>query len=313
MTGRQRIWTVLRWAFFAASAAYLVNFARTTLASGHDAAWPGTSVFVPAVAGYAATAAFAVLGWHALLSRIVSGVGLTIVAQILCTTQIAKYLPGNIGHHLGRIAMARSAFAAPAATVAASIAQEGAVACLASLGLGAACYAAGAALPVHVAGFDVRWALAAALTAGLAALALVNAGRHRLMASPPATALVARLAPAWPAVAAALPWYLAISLLNGLAIGCIANAFVPVHWDVLLLLTGAYALAWAIGFLLPGAPGGLGVREAALVSLLGQALPASAILEITLWSRIATVVADLLIFGAGLMLVHGRGRHGASD
>lgn len=310
MTARQRVYTLLRWGFFATAVLYLARFARDALASGEAAAWPGAWSFVPAVLAYAATAAFAVIAWHALLSCSAAGISRLSAARILCTTQIAKYLPGNIGHHLGRITLARVAFAIPASTVAASIVQEGAVACLASLLLGAACEAAEVGLPSRVGGIDLPLALTGILTVGIGALVLANAWHHRHPGAVPARALV-RLAPEWRAVAVALPCYLAISLLNGVGVACIAAAHTSVGAGAFLLLTGAYALSWTVGFLLPGAPGGLGVREAALVALLGHAYPAGVILELTLWSRIATVAADLLIFCAGLAMAHARKQDGA--
>ena len=53
---------------------------------------------------------------------------------------------------------------------------------------------------------------------------------------------------------------------------------------------------------IPGAPGGLGVRESALVLLMGNAYPADTALAISLLSRLATVAADVVIFVAGALL-----------
>jgi uncharacterized membrane protein YbhN (UPF0104 family) len=60
--------------------------------------------------------------------------------------------------------------------------------------------------------------------------------------------------------------------------------------------TGAAALALVGGFLALFAPGGLGVREAVLLSLLSHMEPRAALLATVLW-RAASLVAELAICG----------------
>ncbi|WP_088307595.1 hypothetical protein [Novosphingobium sp. B 225] len=54
-----------------------------------------------------------------------------------------------------------------------------------------------------------------------------------------------------------------------------------------------FLLAWLAGFVVPVAPGGLGVREAALLALAGPNQPAAALLGAVLALRIASVLGDL--------------------
>ncbi|REJ77060.1 MAG: hypothetical protein DWQ36_18240 [Acidobacteria bacterium] len=56
-------------------------------------------------------------------------------------------------------------------------------------------------------------------------------------------------------------------------------------------------LAFLAGYVVPGAPGGLGVRESLLVVLLGNEMGDSQALALALQFRLATVAADLLLFG----------------
>ena len=60
----------------------------------------------------------------------------------------------------------------------------------------------------------------------------------------------------------------------------------------------AFALAWTVGLVVPGAPGGLGVFESVLLLRLGTALPDPALLAVALGYRLVVTTADLL---AGLM------------
>ncbi len=56
----------------------------------------------------------------------------------------------------------------------------------------------------------------------------------------------------------------------------------------------AFALAWTAGLVVPGAPGGLGVFESALLLRLGSALPDPALLAVALGYRLVVTAADLL-------------------
>ncbi len=78
----------------------------------------------------------------------------------------------------------------------------------------------------------------------------------------------------------------------------------------LFLATGAYALAFTAGFLVVIAPGGVGVREAALTVALGPVLASGAPLVVALASRVVMTVADLTWAGAAVLL---GSRHPAVD
>lgn len=73
----------------------------------------------------------------------------------------------------------------------------------------------------------------------------------------------------------------------------------------LVLSTGAFALAWVVGFLIVIAPAGTGPREAALVLALAPMVTSSDALLIALVSRVLMVVADAAAAGVAALL---RGR-----
>ncbi|HHB1594057.1 TPA: hypothetical protein ACN976_002185 [Vibrio campbellii] len=62
------------------------------------------------------------------------------------------------------------------------------------------------------------------------------------------------------------------------------------------LLIAYFVIAWLVGFLTPGAPAGLGVREAVLMVLLGTTAHQETLILAVLLSRIITVLGDLLFF-----------------
>ncbi len=66
------------------------------------------------------------------------------------------------------------------------------------------------------------------------------------------------------------------------------------------LLTGIFAVAWITGFLTPGAPAGLGVREAVLVAALSPVVGRGTALGITVSVRLVTTITDGIAFLIGL-------------
>jgi uncharacterized membrane protein YbhN (UPF0104 family) len=59
-----------------------------------------------------------------------------------------------------------------------------------------------------------------------------------------------------------------------------------------LLATGAYALAWVVGFVVVIAPAGVGAREGMLVVALAPAMSASAATAVALVSRLVMTAGD---------------------
>jgi hypothetical protein len=96
---------------------------------------------------------------------------------------------------------------------------------------------------------------------------------------------------------------LAAYSLNYLIIGAglwwVARAAeLPLAID-LSLTTAAFALAWILGFLAPGAPAGLGVRESIMLLLLAGAAPEADLLLFVLLARVVTMLGDAICFAVG--------------
>ena len=64
-----------------------------------------------------------------------------------------------------------------------------------------------------------------------------------------------------------------------------------------LSIVGVYAFAWLVGFITPGAPGGLGVREAMLTVFLAGIIEPGIITAAAILNRIITTCGDVLAFG----------------
>lgn len=69
-----------------------------------------------------------------------------------------------------------------------------------------------------------------------------------------------------------------------------------------ITLCAAFIVAWLAGLVTPGAPAGVGVREAVLMMLLADLIPQSDLLLAVLLSRIVTVAGDICFFMGGSLL-----------
>lgn len=84
------------------------------------------------------------------------------------------------------------------------------------------------------------------------------------------------------------------------AAAAIGMALLPVSGS-LGLFAALFLMSWLAGFLVLIAPGGLGVREAALLALGGMEFPAAALLACVLALRISSTLGDCL-FAAGAII-----------
>lgn len=260
---------------------------------------------VLSAAVYATTVPLAALAWRRLLATMRIEADFRRLCGIQMTTQLGKYLPGNVGHFIGRSALAMKA-GLPAGAVAATLAVE--VLLLLATGVGVGVAAAALSRPGLVqlqAHGAMLGMVAAACVAGVALLPFANRRLPRF---------VARLAPrlAWrtdamqlrPAdLAVAIALYACAYLAIGTSAAILARGLWPDQPLDLALLTAAFAVAWVAGFVTPGAPAGIGVREALLVVMLGPGMGAASAALLVLALRLATVLGDIFSFLAGVVVL----------
>lgn len=97
-----------------------------------------------------------------------------------------------------------------------------------------------------------------------------------------------------------------IWLAYGVAFAVFWSALYPLDWHDLPRLTGAFAGAYAIGFLSLLTPSGLGVREGVLVFLLSGAYPAALVTVVALLARIWLIAGELIC--TAVVIATGMGR-----
>jgi uncharacterized membrane protein YbhN (UPF0104 family) len=86
--------------------------------------------------------------------------------------------------------------------------------------------------------------------------------------------------------------------LRGAGFVLTVSAVAPIVFNQLPILFSGFSLAWLVGMVVPGAPGGLGVFEAMAVALLGPFFSPAIILSAAALYRLISVLAEAI--GAGL-------------
>ncbi len=231
--------------------------------------------------------------WSASLQKFAKNpVSPDVAMQLYAFSTFAKYLPGNVFHYAGRqIAAGRLGYGQKAPAQATLVEILGHIAAVGFLLLALLPFAEeGLADLLSLAVSQPRpWLLAGTLLILASALALLLIPSLRAMLPPLDRRLlgfVALLQLSFFALTGLLGLWLAIAVLA-----------LPVEdWPLLMFI---YLAAWLIGFVTPGAPGGLGVREACLLACLAGLAGSEAVLVFAGITRLS------FLFGEGLFALSG--------
>jgi len=232
------------------------------------------------------------------------------MATILAVTQFGKYLPGNVAQHIGRIALARSAnIGFPAIVL--SISYETLLSVVACTHLTALTFLW--TLPAAMADWKIvqyRQPVLVLITiAALVAFFIVPrlathiANRRAARAGTDETTSTLQIR--WAVIVACYVFYVLNFCLTGTGLWIVSHALMEPGQTgpTLLFMTGAFASTWILGFLAPGAPAGLGVREGVLAVWLNGVMHPSQAIALILVLRIATTLGDLANFVVGSLLM----------
>ena len=237
------------------------------------------------------------LVWRALMADLGTRLGLRAALHVFFLGQLGKYVPGSVFAVAAQMELGRAHGAPRSRTGTAGLLFLGVL-------VGAGLLAAAVALPLTSpeALRSYAWVLLV-LPLGAVVLAppvltrLVGLLLRTLRREPLDRPLSAR------AVAAAVGWALVMWAAYGVHLWLLVRPQdVEAGSSLLLLSTGAYALAWTAGFLVVVAPAGAGVRELALVVALAPVLDRTGALAVAVLSRVLMTLGDLAwgLVGAAL-------------
>ena len=241
----------------------------------HHIAW----VLMAAAPVYAIGVAILAVAWMVLLGREAPPAQLSVAWYLL--SQFGKYLPGNVAHLAGRHILFAGRHVRQSTLLAAATVEAGLL------------VASGATIAVVFSPTQIYRALdqslpAAVVTAGL--IVLLALGSVGLWLARRSVLSREKLAGMGIAFALHLIFFI---LAGGILVGLVRSLGTPdvaaEHW---MLIVAANAAAWLCGFVVPGAPGGLGIRESVLVLLLSQALGSETALLVALAYRGVTISGD---------------------
>jgi glycosyltransferase 2 family protein len=254
--------------------------------------------FLAAIATYSFVVILGALAWKVLLEAFGAKPTRWTAEKQLLTSQIGKYLPGNVAQYAGRAAMAIGS-GVPAKIVGSALVTEtigiligGSVAAVLAMMLAPSSVADFPRFVPHTS--NLGWPVVGAAGLLLLSVVAVSAAALRKRWS-------TLLRVEWRGVAAAVGVYVIALLLLGVSLHVIVIGVSPTPVPISLSVA-VFAGAWIAGLATPGAPGGLGVRESVITLGLAPLLGGPAALSVALLHRGVSVLGDIACFGLGLIL-----------
>jgi uncharacterized membrane protein YbhN (UPF0104 family) len=243
------------------------------------------------------------LAWRALLAGLGSPLPLPAAIRVMFIGQLGKYVPGAVWALAAQVELARDYDVPRRRSSAASLVSM-------AVTLVVALIVAGVMLPLtsaRAAG-HYWWVLAVTpLAAACLHPRVIKFGLDLVLKVLHRDPLEESVGAA--AMARALAWTTLGWLFFGAHAWFLISDFADKGADTFALALGGFALAWTVGFLIIFSPGGIAVREVALIAVLAPVMPSASALVVALASRVVMTIGDLVWAGTGLVLgrAHGRG------
>lgn len=85
-------------------------------------------------------------------------------------------------------------------------------------------------------------------------------------------------------------------IIRGMAFTVLLMAFIPLKASIVPVVTMAFSLGWLLGLIIPGAPGGLGVFEAVVLAILGgRVLSEEKVIIVVAFFRLSSMLAETIM------------------
>ena len=228
------------------------------------------------------------LAWWALLRWLQLALPLLEMVQLFVRTNLLKYLPGGMWHQVDRVRLLRQRGASGRRALL-SVLLEALLMVIAAFCLipfGGVQGGLGVVAPFALLLLRPRW-----LNPLLERL--LRSKRKLLQNSDEPLDFEPLQGAPWQPLLLEFPFLLL--RFSGFACCVICfSAAEPVGWGSWL---AGFAMAWSVGLVVPGAPGGLGVFELVLLARLAGAVPEAGVLAVLVSYRLISVAAELLAAG----------------
>lgn len=220
---------------------------------------------------------------------------LSVLLNILYLSQAAKYLPGNIGQYIGRIYLAgRSGIKLKTTTLA--MAVEIAAILIACAILTSAMFLLNLNVDTTL---TVNWFYEWIIKYTGLVITFIALGLFIFITYSKKVFFKQKL----------LGFSLVTSLMI-INISCFAvsnviivsNMLNEINFTIILNIFSAVVVSWFAGFITPGSPAGIGIREIVLFALLSGVIAENSLILAAVIFRLVTIIGDLFAFIIGLVL-----------
>ncbi|WP_220771096.1 lysylphosphatidylglycerol synthase domain-containing protein [Shewanella sp. MBTL60-007] len=243
--------------------------------------------------------AFTSIAWHRLLVSTGQNTQICQVTTIILISQFGKYIPGNFSHHLGRAVLAhRTGLTSQSISI--TMTCEIIIVIISAAVIGITAFILNRSLLLsivpNVSKFSLYLSLIIPLTL-IISIFFIPKTFHYLKS------YVSNLKfPSKRALSECYLLYTFSFLVFGWILYLITTAYPKVEFTNYWFLTASFTIAWLLGFITPGAPAGLGIREAALISLIAPVYGSGLALSLAVTLRMLTTLGDGLGFLLGLTI-----------
>jgi hypothetical protein len=240
------------------------------------------------------------LVWTGLLKAFRQPVGRGWALQVYLITNLAKYLPGNVGHFYGRISavyQAGGSLGSASLSVLLEPLLMGAAAFLITL----LAYSIGL---IKTSFSPWTWQI------NIVLLLIVLLGIHPKILNP-SLQFLSRLKNKEKGSTVTIEQYPLVYLLGEVGFLLLRGsgflltwiALIPLDLSQIPTLFSVFSFAWLMGLIVPGAPGGIGVFEATAIALLsGQHFPSGIVLSTIALFRIISILAEAIAAGLAWLM-----------
>jgi len=224
---------------------------------------------------------------------------------IYCKSNLYKYLPGNVFHYIGRNQIALDNEISHGGPVAATIAEM-LLLTIAAL-IAAITFAGQHAIKWSLDNYTAHQVILfvvliiMVLVVGVILFGVISKRKMAVGKIEPANSI------RFTAAIKFLVMYIIYFILNGVMFIILIHSLGGELSNSLILpVIGMYTLSWMIGFITPGAPAGLGIREAIMSALLFGVVEAEVVIGAVVVYRIITILGDVVAY----IIVHQLGSKG---
>lgn len=221
--------------------------------------------------------------------------------EALCVyakANIGKYLPGNVMHYVERNLFAQKTGAAQTAIALSSVFEIGSQVLIALIIAVITAHDRIFKLLDEILTVDWRKYSLVLIIAGVIIFAAIVAGAWILAAEKVKKLLEGySIAGLVFTLIKAMLLYMSVMIIGGIVMIVLYHYMGgrPGAGECITIISG-YVIAWVLGFVVPGAPGGIGVREFVLVNVLGSVVGAELIVTLMVIHRLITIVGDFIAY-----------------